>query len=491
MNKIGHLLFSKIFLGYIIIAVTLTGLQIMHEYHNHEKRLILALDNIEKIITQPLLNAVWNLDEYQIKNNTESIILMDDIIGISIIDPENTLISQYGTVEDSEKKYVDHLSKKNEVLYSSNLLKKTFPLIYKEQSSEVLGTVTLYTSYDKIYDSMKEHIFIIILSAMLKSLALFLLFLYFSNKIITKPLESLIKAVRKTKNKHYQHVDTDILNIHKDTELKILFDSYNDMQERIEQLNQGLELRVKNEVAKNRKKDQVMFHQSRLAQMGEMLSMIAHQWRQPLAAISATSASIELKAAMHKLDNEDIEEKAQAISDYSQHLSRTIDDFRGFFKPNNSKTETTYDEIINSVLQIMETSLENKNIPLIKTLNCHENFHTYSNELKQVILNLITNAEEALLETMVEEPCIKIETYTKDDQYILEISDNAGGIPKEHIDHIFDPYFSTKKAKDGTGLGLYMSKIIIEEHCGGTLNVINIKEGALFSILLNKNTKVS
>ncbi len=254
----------------------------------------------------------------------------------------------------------------------------------------------------------------------------------------------------------------------------------------IEKLNQNLESRVKLEVDRNREKDQLMLRQSRLAQMGEMISMIAHQWRQPLAAISATSATIELKASINKLESDDIQEKAHAISDYSQHLSRTIDDFRSFFKPNKKRTETTYDTIVASVLRIMEEPLKNKNIHLIQNLNCHDTFSTYPGEIKQVILNLISNAEEALLETMVEEPYIQIVTYRKEDQYILEVSDNAGGIAEKNINYIFDPYFSTKKAKDGTGLGLYMSKIIVEEHCKGTLCVTNMNKGSLFSIMLPK-----
>ncbi len=255
---------------------------------------------------------------------------------------------------------------------------------------------------------------------------------------------------------------------------------------KIEELNLNLASRVKLEVDKNRKKDQVMLHQSRLAQMGEMISMIAHQWRQPLAAISATSTTIELRARNNKLDTIYIQQKAQDISNYAQHLSRTIDDFRDFFNPNKEKTKTTYNEIIHSVLRIMDTSLKNKNIHLIQNLTCHEPLYTYPSEIRQVILNLITNAQEALSETRVENPYIKIETYLKKEQFILEVSDNAGGIPEENINHIFNPYFSTKKDKGGTGLGLYMSKIIIEEHCGGLLSVTNINSGSLFSIVLNK-----
>ena len=215
--------------------------------------------------------------------------------------------------------------------------------------------------------------------------------------------------------------------------------------------------------------------------------MIAHQWRQPLAAISSTSAAINLKAKLGKLDKENAINLASKISGYSQHLSQTIDDFREFFKKNKEKRETTYTELINSVLSIIEESVQNKNITLIKELNCEDKLYTYSNEIKQVILNLIKNAEDILLEKSIEKPCIKVITYKKEDTLILEISDNAGGIPENIIDKIFDPYFSTKIKKDGTGLGLYMSKTIIEEHCNGKIGVTNGEDGAIFKIELEAN----
>lgn len=255
--------------------------------------------------------------------------------------------------------------------------------------------------------------------------------------------------------------------------------------QKIEQLNQSLASKVADEVSKNREKDQLMLQQSRLAQMGEMLSMIAHQWRQPLAAISAVSATMKLKANANNLESTDIQQKAQNISDYSQHLSRTIDDFRDFFRPNKKKQKTTFDDITSSVLGIMEVQLENMNIKLIKELNCHKSFFTYPSEIKQVILNLISNAKEAIEESHIENPFIKIKTYSEGTQFILEVSDNAGGIPKEIQNNIFDPYFSTKKAKNGTGLGLYMSKMIIEGHCEGELSFSSLDEGTLFKILLN------
>jgi signal transduction histidine kinase len=258
------------------------------------------------------------------------------------------------------------------------------------------------------------------------------------------------------------------------------------IQEKLKNLNNELENKIEQEIQKGRKKDQQMIQQSRLAQMGEMISMIAHQWRQPLAAISSTSGAINLKARRDKLDKELAIELSKKISDYSQHLSATIDDFRGFFKPNKEKQKTTYFEIVNGVLTIVDESITNKNIKLIKELNCEASFDSYQNELKQVVLNLIKNAEDILIEKDIQDPYIKIKTYMEDKKYILEISDNGGGVPKDIIDKIFDPYFSTKTQKDGTGLGLYMSKTIIEDHCNGELSVFNGKDGAIFKIVIQE-----
>ena len=254
---------------------------------------------------------------------------------------------------------------------------------------------------------------------------------------------------------------------------------------RIEELNRSLEEKISVEVAKSRQKDQQMIQQSRLAQMGEMISMIAHQWRQPLTAISATSATINFKARVDDLEKNFVLEKTQKISEYSQHLSSTIDDFREFFKPDKEEKETTFDELLQSVLGIVETSLLQQNITLKQSLQYTKSFKSYPNELKQVILNLIKNSEDILIEKKIVNPYIKLETYQNRETIVFAISDNGGGVEQSIIDKIFNPYFSTKLKKDGTGLGLYMSKTIIEDHCHGKLKVHNTQDGATFSIILN------
>ncbi len=256
--------------------------------------------------------------------------------------------------------------------------------------------------------------------------------------------------------------------------------------QKVQEFNETLKMRIEDEVDKNRQKDKKLMQQSRLAQMGEMLSMIAHQWRQPLTAISATSLSLQFKAELGNLDDKVVVERCKKISEYAQHLSETIDDFRDFFKPNKIKTRTSYQELITSVLSIVSASISNKNITITEDLQSQAVFVSYSNELMQVLLNLIKNADDILIEKETLNQEIIIKTYDSEEYAILEVHDNGGGIPNDILENIFDPYFSTKLEKNGTGLGLYMSKIIIEEHCGGLLTASNNPDGACFQIKLHK-----
>jgi len=234
-----------------------------------------------------------------------------------------------------------------------------------------------------------------------------------------------------------------------------------------------------------KEKDKQLLQQSKLAQMGEMISMIAHQWRQPLSAIGSTANNLSLKLMIDDIDKETCLKEIELISQYTQHLSKTIDDFRKFFKETKEKESLSLKRLIEETLQIVQVSLKNNNIALETEFDCTRPLVSYTNELKQVILNLIKNAEDVLKEKKVSNPKITIIAGNDDNSHRLIIKDNGGGIPEEIIDKIYDPYFSTKLEKDGTGLGLYMSKKIIEEHCNGKIQTRNDKEGAVFEITLH------
>ena len=260
-------------------------------------------------------------------------------------------------------------------------------------------------------------------------------------------------------------------------------------------INQTLEKRVEEEVHKNREKDKHILHQSRLAQMGEMISMIAHQWRQPLGSISTIAASIRLKIALNRLEWNTEEERTRStlfledsmerIESYVKFLTHTIDDFRNFFKPNKQKESVTLPQLISKTLEIIGKTLEINGITLNVQTYENEPVFTYANEVTQVILNILKNAEDVLKERKTEEPHIDIRIQKEEEWETILIEDNAGGISPEILEHIFEPYFSTKSEKNGSGLGLYMSKIIIEEHCKGEMLVKNGTMGAQFIIKLH------
>ncbi len=247
-------------------------------------------------------------------------------------------------------------------------------------------------------------------------------------------------------------------------------------------------VRLKAEFEANIKKDQLMLKQSKLAQMGELLSMIAHQWRQPLNASNAIVSDLLLKIEMNNYTEKYFTQKLKKMLELSGHLSNTIHDFRNFYKEDKRKEETVFKEIVENSLAIIKDSLDAKGISVQTLYKSNTQLFVYKNELTQVVLNLLKNAEDALVDTGVQNPVIIISSYDTDEDIILEISDNAGGIPKDILDKLFDPYFSTKEKKDGTGLGLYMSRIIIEEHFQGLLEAENTEKGACFRIKFNKES---
>jgi len=263
-----------------------------------------------------------------------------------------------------------------------------------------------------------------------------------------------------------------------------LKDLYAESRLELKEINMSLENRISTAVEENLKKDKQMLEQSRLAQMGEMLSMIAHQWRQPLSAITSTTGSISLHMQLDGCDEKYVEENINAINKYTQYLSSTITDFRNFFKPNKEKTKTNINEVVKSSLKIIESSLADQGISIKKEFNSKQKLYTYSNELMQVVLNILKNSKDVLGENSIENQIIYIKTYDMKDIVVIEVNDNAGGVKEENIKYIFDPYFTTKENLDGTGLGLYMSKLIVQEHCKGELLVENNENGALFSIKL-------
>jgi PAS domain S-box-containing protein len=259
------------------------------------------------------------------------------------------------------------------------------------------------------------------------------------------------------------------------------------------------DITVEKQLKKEKKRrEELLLQQSRLAQMGEMISMIAHQWRQPLGSIGSAIISMKLQLKNKKIDftkEADIknyleltDKRYNEIGEYVQFLSTTIDDFRDFFKPDKDKEPTAISLPIEKALKIVSSSMQNKKIKILTNYHTKDIINIYKNELMQVILNILKNSEDAFMDKKVSNKKIAISTKKDKNMYIITIEDNAGGVKPEILSNIFDPYFSTKGKKNGTGLGLYMSKIMIEEHNGGRLSVQNRNNGLEFKILFDEKS---
>jgi len=309
----------------------------------------------------------------------------------------------------------------------------------------------------------------------------------FSQQILN-PLYELIEATKNLKDKL---ISTKLKRSHI-SEINVLLDNFSAMSHELQDLYDSMDKKIKEGIVENIETQKMMIYQSRLAQMGEMISMIAHQWRQPLGAISTVTASIKLKQSLKKFDLEteqgrkDQEEflttAVGKIENYIQFLTNTIDDFRNFFKPDQHDEQCSLTAIIEKALTIIGKTLDVHQITLHVTNTSEHSLMTYVTQMTQVLIIILKNAQDAILEKKLEHGTIWLNAYEQNNLFVLEIEDNAGGIPEAIIAKIFDPYFSTKTEKNGTGLGLYMSKMIIEEHCHGSLHVMNTENGAKFII---------
>ena len=243
----------------------------------------------------------------------------------------------------------------------------------------------------------------------------------------------------------------------------------------LQKLNANLEKRIKKEVENSRKKDMIMFQQAKLASLGEMLQNIAHQWRQPLGSLSLIIQSFQTKSLKGKLTDEFIEEKVSDGLKIAENMSQTIDDFRNFFNPDKTKRYFTIKECIEHSLELSKYILEKKGIEVYLVPTKEMLIFSYFNELSHVFLNIIKNSEDALVKSGVESKKIFIIIKRKGDFAIISFIDNGGGIDEDIKDKIFEPYFTTKYKSSGTGIGLYMSKQIIERHLNGSIRFENIK----------------
>jgi PAS domain S-box-containing protein len=253
-------------------------------------------------------------------------------------------------------------------------------------------------------------------------------------------------------------------------------------QENLEELNSSLENRIDQAVADLRHKDLALIQQGRLASMGEMVNNIAHQWRQPLNNIGLIIQNLQFSFDAGNISRDELKKEIDTAMDVILHMSRTIDDFRNFFREDKQKREFNVSKTIHRALEFVSAILSIHNIQVDFKDNESVNADGYQNEYAQVILNILSNAREACIERSIGAPCIQIRITRENGHSAVYIRDNCGGVAEDIMPKIFDPYFTTRSPDKGTGIGLYMSKMIIEQNMGGHLTAKNTEDGVEFRI---------
>lgn len=231
-----------------------------------------------------------------------------------------------------------------------------------------------------------------------------------------------------------------------------------------------------------RAKDEILLLQSRHAAMGEMIANISHQWRQPLNILGMQLQQLQLFYDMGQFNKELLEKNVAGSMEIIKHMSNTIDYFRNYFKPESEKSEFKVQESINSSLSLLEGSLKNPLIDVEVIVKNDPVIYGFPNEFVQVLLNIINNARDAFIERNVSNPKVNIKIFREDRSVVITVADNAGGIHEDIINKVFDPYFTTKGPQQGTGVGLFMSKAIIENNMCGRITARNAADGAEFRI---------
>jgi len=273
-------------------------------------------------------------------------------------------------------------------------------------------------------------------------------------------------------------------NVNLDLEIKVT-----ERTQALDELNRTLDQRVRDEISKRKEQEQLLIHQSRLAAMGEMIGAIAHQWRQPLNALSLVLQNIHMQYRTGQLTEESMRTMQEKAQQLIQRMSQTIDEFRNFFQPGKHAETFNLQHAIQAAADILEGMFKNHNIEL--SIDCPADIQLYGvpGEFSQVILNLLGNARDAVLSANQPQPTIRIHVKSMGGQVCIDVEDNGTGIDANIMHKIYEPYFTTKEEGKGTGIGLYMTKMIIENNMHGHLAASSLEQGARIRIMLPISTE--
>lgn len=411
-----------------------------------------------------IINKNWDLYQNQIKVENKE--LLTTFIKLFIIKEENYY--ENNTLKSSILKNIDK---------KMQIIKELITKINLEKNDEFYSNLDLEINALSIYlTSLINYDLSLAINEKRNTDKIFNIILIFSIiSIFIVFLFSIILSFYIIN--HFKH-------LHNSLEEKV-----KEKTKELQELNNYLEIKISKEVAQNRKKDIIMFQQARFASLGEMLNNIAHQWRQPLGSITMIIQSFQTKMSLGKLTPSFVEEKVNDALLLASNMSNTLDDFRNFFSPNKIKSEFSIKNCIEHSIELSKYFLNQEGIKVELKVRKDVKINSYYNELSHVFLNIISNSKDALSSNVDKnDRIIKIIVNKFKNSLVVNIVDNGGGIPKEVLPKIFEPYYTTKNKSAGTGIGLYMSKQIIEKHMNGEIfckNILHkIKDDKVFNCSL-------
>ena len=523
-NKFFIRTFKLLFIGIVLLSIIFGFIGI-----NLQKKYTLELLHSEaKSLAQSIVFVssdalVTNDNSYLVEFNHKYLRKNEKMKNIIISKTDNTYLniqkkrwSFDDTIDDSFKK-MEQKKEQYKILYSKVLNEEVFHYSYPIHFSKIPWG-WLHLSFDlKEFNENNQKIYLQYFYFFITLLILSFIVSFYIAKIFSEPIIKLNAVVSSIT---YDNLDVEIKASSNDEvgELSLAFNkmiyklnksqnelkiSHQSLEQRVQErtkeleyaninledkslalseLNKNLDYKVKQEIEKSRSQESMLLQQSRLAAMGEMVGNIAHQWRQPLNALGIIIQNIALSYSLGKLDNNFLEKSVDDSLKLTNMMSSTIEDFRNFFKPNKTKGVFLLSESLYSSLELIDATLTNNNIKVISEIENDLYTNGFQNEFAQAILNILSNAKDALIEGKIDEPKIIIKLYKSNNIAKLCIYDNAYSIKNEILKKIFDPYFTTKDEGKGTGIGLYMSKLIIEKNMGGIIYARNVNNGVEFII---------
>ncbi len=362
--------------------------------------------------------------------------------------------------------YKNYISARDSVLKYKNR-NNVYEIVIKYEKENEIKELNL--SNEKKFRNIMIIAFLLVLS-----LVIIIFVILIKRNKATKKNEAKVHEIIRRNNKELSK---------KNEKLTKQKDKLKEQEDKLKDINFKLTEKVKEEVEKSREKDHILAIKSRQAAMGEMIGNIAHQWRQPLNSIGLIIQDVEDAYEYKELNKEYLHNSVSEMMEIIKYMSQTIDDFRSFFKPDREKLKFNVKNNIGKSVSLLMATFKNNNIDLKIDINKGIFILGYPNEFSQVIINILNNAKDIILERKIENGKVIIKSFYDFKDTVISISDNAGGIKQKIIDKIFNPYFTTKHESQGTGIGLHMSKSIIEKNMGGVLQAQNTKDGAEFRII--------